>query len=190
MSLAFLIGPGYSPTGFFWSLVSNGTISTLPTIQSDVPILGTGGRILAVWYVMLSIISSGCLTIDCRTCLSIAIFQFIGGEMVLVTAAEAESPRRDLPVAARYMYLLPVSLYLIGILLVGLCIDYLDPLLPHQHVPQPSTSNPRFIGITTAARSPFVIAIQAAGITVLPSFLNAAFLFSALTAALVSSRYM
>lgn len=82
--------------------------------------------------------------------------------MVLVTAAEAESPRRDLPVAARYMYLLPVSLYLIGILLVGLCVDYLDPLLPHQHVPQPSTSNPRFVGITTAARSPFVIAIQAA----------------------------
>ncbi len=109
--------------------------------------------------------------------------------MVLVTAAEAESPRRDLPVAARYMYLLPVTLYMVGVVLVGLCVDYLDILLPHQHIPQPSTSNPRFIGITTAARSPFVIAIQAAGITVLPSFLNAAFLFSALTAALVSLRY-
>lgn len=105
--------------------------------------------------------------------------------MVLVTAAEAESPRRDLPVAARYMYLLPVSLYLIGIVLVGLCIDYLNPLLPHPHIPQPSTINPRYYGITTAARSPFVIVIQEAGIRVLPSFLNAGFIFSAVTAALV-----
>ena len=36
-----------------------------------------------------------------RTCLTIAMFQFMGGEMVLVTAAEAESPRRVLPTAAR-----------------------------------------------------------------------------------------
>lgn len=128
------------------------------------------------------------LITDLRTCLSIAIFQFVGGEMVLVTAAEAESPRRDLPVAARYMYLLPVSLYLIGILLVGLCVDYLNPLLSHLHVPQPSTLNPRFIGIITAARSPYVIAIQAAGIKVLPSFLNAAFILSAITAAFVPRK--
>ena len=106
--------------------------------------------------------------------------------MVLATAAEAESPRRDLPVAARYMYLLPVSFYLIGIFLVGLCSDYLNPLLQHRHIPQPSTSNPRFFGIITAARSPYVIVIQESGIRVLPSFLNAGFMFSAITAALVS----
>lgn len=99
-----------------------------------------------------------------------------------MTAAEAESPRRDLPITAQYMYLQPVSLYLIGILLVGLCIDYLNPLLPHQHIPQPSTMHQRFRGIVTAYRSPFVIAIQVAGIRVLPGFLNAAFLFSALIA--------
>ena len=29
------------------------------------------------------------------------MFQFMGGEIVLVTAAEAESPRRVLPTAAR-----------------------------------------------------------------------------------------
>jgi len=104
----FEIAKGYSPTGFFDFL---GRISTRPDMYHAVPIVGVGGRILAVW-----------------TCLSIAIFQFFGGEMVLVTAAEALSPRRDLPVAARYMYLLPISLYLIGILLVGLCVDYLNPL--------------------------------------------------------------
>ena len=128
------------------------------------------------------------LVTELRTCMSIAIFQFIGGEMVLVTAAETESPRRDLPVAARYMYLLPVSLYLIGILLVGLCVDYLNPLLSHLHVPQSSTLNPRLIGITTAATSPYVIAIQAAGIKVLPSFLNAAFVLAAITAAFVPRK--
>lgn len=111
------------------------------------------------------------------------MFQFLGGEIVLVTAAEAESPRRDLPVAARYMYLLPVTFYIVAILLVGICTNYLDPMLPHQHIQPGSLVDIRFIGITTANRSPFVIAIQAAGITVLPSFLNAAFIFSALTAA-------
>ncbi|KAM0799181.1 amino acid permease/ SLC12A domain-containing protein [Usnea florida] len=169
------LSEGYSPTGFFRSPVSNVTVSTLPTGQSDVPIKGTGGQVLAVW-----------------ASLSTAIFQFMGGEMVLATAAEAESPRRDLPVAARYMYLLPVSLYLIGILFVGLCIDYLNPLLPHMHILLRSTGDPRLFGIITAAESPYVIVIQEAGISALPSFLNAAFIFSAITAAnsalYVSSR--
>lgn len=98
--------------------------------------------------------------------------------MVLVTAAEAESPRRDLPTAARYMYTFPVSMYLIGILLVGLCINYFDARLPHPHIAYGAAR-----GFTTADRSPFVIVIQDAGISGLPSFLNAAFIFSALTAA-------
>lgn len=157
----FEISPGYNSTGFF----EDGTTVGIP---------GTGGRIMAVW-----------------TCVTIAMFQFMGGEMVLVTAAEAESPRQDLPTAARYMYLLPVSLYLIGIFLVGLCINYLDPRLPHPHVDYYPTGS-RLDGITTSTRSPFVIVIQTAGIPGLPGFLNAAFLFSALTAAnsalFVSSR--
>ncbi|CAD6592054.1 MAG: Cationic amino acid transporter 2 [Alectoria sarmentosa] len=141
----FEISPGYNSTGFF----EDGSTVAIP---------GTGGRIMAVW-----------------TCITIAMFQFMGGEIVLVTAAEAESPRRDLPTAARYMYLLPVSLYLVGIFLVGLCINYLDPRLPHPHVDYYPTGS-RLDGITTG----------------LPGFLNAAFLFSALTAAnsalYVSSR--
>ena len=80
------------------------------------------------------------------------------------------------------MYTLPVRLYLIGILLVGLSINYLDPRLYHPHVDYyPSGS--RLDGINTAFRSPFVIVIENAGIRVLPGFLNAAFLVSALTAA-------
>ena len=80
------------------------------------------------------------------------------------------------------MYLLPVSLYLVGIFLVGLCINYLDLRLPHPHIkfyPEGSFLD----GITTAVRSPFVIVIQTAGIPRLPGFLNAAYIFSSLTAA-------
>lgn len=99
----------------------------------------------------------------------------------MVTAGEAERPRRDLPTAARYMYLLPVSFYLIGIFLVGLSINYLSPALVHPHVAY--NLGTRLAGLFTAENSPFVIVIQAARIRVLPGFLNAAFLFSAVTAA-------
>lgn len=98
----------------------------------------------------------------------------MGGEMVIVTAGEARSPRKDLPTAARYMYLLPITFYLVGIFLVGLCIDFKDPSLHRPHVPS---------DIRSARQSPFVVAIVEAGIPVLPGFLNACFLFSALTAA-------
>ena len=122
------------------------------------------------------------LTVE-RTALTWAMFQFMGGEIVLVTAGEAEEPRRDLPKAARYMYLLPVSSYIIGIFLVGLCVNYVDPRLVHPHI-DPNVGT-RLEGIFTASRSPFVIAVENAGINALPGFLNAAFLFSALTAAYV-----
>lgn len=110
-----------------------------------------------------------------------AMFQFMGSEMVLVTAAESISPRKDLPIAARYMYILPISLYLIGIFLVGLCINYLDLRLPHPHITY--DTNPRLNGISTAESSPFVIVIQTAGMRVLPGFLNTAFIFASLTTA-------
>lgn len=105
----------------------------------------------------------------------------MGGEMVLVTAGEAKRPMRDLPIAARYMYLLPVSFYLVAALVVGLNIDYLDPRIYHSHVSYLADS--RLVGIQTASRSPFVIAIENAGIRGLPGFLDACFIFSALTAA-------
>lgn len=110
-----------------------------------------------------------------------AMFQFMGGEIVLVTAGEAKRPMRNLPIAARYMYLLPISFYLVAILFVGLNINYLDPRLYHSHISYYLHS--RLKGIQTAARSPFVIAVENAGISTLPGFLDACYIFSALTAA-------
>ncbi|KAI4181866.1 MAG: hypothetical protein LQ348_004949 [Seirophora lacunosa] len=156
----FEISPGYSPTGFF-----------ADRYQAAIP--GTGGRILAVW-----------------TCTTTATFQFLGGEMVLVTAGEAKRPMRDLPIAARYMYLVPIFFYLVAILFVSLNVNYLDPRIYHAHIVYDAGA--RLEGIQTAARSPFVVVVANAGIKALPGFLNACFLFSALTAAntalYVSSR--
>ena len=109
------------------------------------------------------------------------MFQFMGGEMVLVTSGEAKFPQRDLPTAARYMYLLPISFYLVAILLVGLNVNYLDPRMYHSHIEY--QVDPNLEGIQTASTSPFVIAIENAGLRGLPGFLDACFLLSALTAA-------
>ena len=107
------------------------------------------------------------------------MFQFMGGEMVIVTTSEARSPRKDLPTAARFMYLVPVVFYLVGILLVGLCTTFTNEALYHPHTDYPPTNS----GLHSTIRSPFVITVVEAGIEVLPGFLNACFLFSALTAA-------
>ncbi|KAL8627765.1 hypothetical protein Q9189_006534 [Teloschistes chrysophthalmus] len=134
-------------------------------LAGDQPAIGgTGGRILMVW-----------------TCTTMAMFQFMGGEMTLVTSGEAKRPMHDLPIAARYMYLLPISFYLVAILFLGLNVNYLDPRLYHSHIENLGAS--RLKGVQTAAISPFVIAIEDAGIKALPGFLDACFLFSALTAA-------
>ena len=99
--------------------------------------------------------------------------------MVIVTASEARSPRKDLPIAARYMYLIPLSFYLAGIVLVGLCTDYRNEALYHPH---------KSSVLHSTHQSPFIIVIEQAGITALPGFLNACFLFSALTAASVPTQ--
>ncbi|MCJ1265707.1 Cationic amino acid transporter 2 [Lobaria immixta] len=157
----YSIAPGWSPIGYNQTDPVNN-----PTYQTGPAIPGVGGKILSVW-----------------TCTTLAMIQFVGGEIVLVTAGEAESPRKDLPKAAQYMYLLPVGFYIVSILLVGLNVNYLEPIFYHPHMTQ---------GYLTAAQSPFVVAIMHAGIKTLPGFLNACFLFSAITAAnsglYVSSR--
>ncbi|MCJ1461909.1 hypothetical protein MMC07_000508 [Pseudocyphellaria aurata] len=157
----YKLAPGWNPKGY-----NQTDPEKYPTHQTDPVIFGIGGKILSVW-----------------SCTSLAMFSLMGGETCLVTAGEAESPRKDLPKATRYMYLLPIGFYLISIVLVGLNVNYLDPVFYHPYTTQ---------GYLTAERSPFVIAITHAGIKTLPGFLNACFMFSALTAAnsalYVSSR--
>ncbi|CAE6475296.1 unnamed protein product [Rhizoctonia solani] len=98
-----------------------------------------------------------------------AAFSFIGTEIVAIAAGEAKNPRRNLPKAIRRVYIRILLFYIGGTLIIGL-------LVPSDH---PSLN----LNTGDAAASPFVIAIQTAGIKGLPSVINAALLSSAWSAA-------
>lgn len=92
-----------------------------------------------------------------------AVFAFLGTELVGVTVGEAQNPRRNIPRAIRLTFYRIVVFYIVSVFLLGLCVPYNDPGLQ--------------VGSkTTAAASPFVIAIVTAKINVLPHIINAAIL--------------
>ncbi|KAL2823448.1 amino acid permease/ SLC12A domain-containing protein [Aspergillus cavernicola] len=98
-----------------------------------------------------------------------AIAFIFAPELIIVTAGEMESPRRNVPKAARrYIYRL-VIFYLLGALAIGVICSSQDPALIDGN-----TDN--------ASASPFVAAIQNAGIPVLRHIVNAAILTSAWSA--------
>ncbi|KAL5530454.1 hypothetical protein ACEPAF_6712 [Sanghuangporus sanghuang] len=98
-----------------------------------------------------------------------AAFSFIGTEIVAIAAGEAKNPRRNLPKAIKRVYVRILLFYIGGTFIIGL-------LVPSDH---PDLN----LASETAAASPFVIAIQTAGIKGLPHAINAAFLTSAWSAA-------
>jgi len=101
------------------------------------------------------------------------MFSRMGGDIVIVTAGEAKRPRQDLPPVARFMYMVPIGFYVLASILVGMNIDFRDPLLSH---PFEGGDGPKI------SHSPFVIVAENASLKVLPNFLNACFLISAYTA--------
>jgi amino acid permease len=131
-----------------------------------------------------------------RTSCTLAVFAFIGVEMVIVTAGEARYPRQDLPVASRWIYIFVIVVYTLLDLLASLNVRYDDPaLLPYNAKSTISMSAgdkelfPHSTDgtVTTGERSPFIIAVIRAGFTrensALPHFLNGCLYFAALTAA-------
>ncbi|RPD78096.1 amino acid permease [Lentinus tigrinus ALCF2SS1-7] len=101
--------------------------------------------------------------------MSQAAFSFIGTEVVAIAGAEVKNPRRNIPKAIRNVYIRLLLFYIGGVIMIGLLVPSNDPRLN--------------IADGTAAASPFVIAIDNAGIKVLPSIINAAILTSAWSAA-------
>ncbi|KAF9270410.1 amino acid permease [Marasmius fiardii PR-910] len=97
-----------------------------------------------------------------------AAFSFIGTEIVAIAAGEAKNPRRNIPKAIRRVYVRILLFYICGTIIIGLLVP---------------SSEPRLNLGTTAGASPFVIAINNAGIKGLPSVINAALLTSAWSAA-------
>ena len=105
------------------------------------------------------------------------MFTLMGGDIVIVAAGEAKSPRKDLPQTVRFMYLAPICCYILASFLVGFNINYTEPDLFHTWAD--SQHNPN------VSHSPFVIVLKYTSIKVLPTFINGCFVFSAYTAALV-----
>lgn len=97
-----------------------------------------------------------------------ASFSFIGVETVVVAAAETVNPHRSIPKAVHRVTYRILFFYILGALLIGMIVPYDDPAL---------TS-----GTGNANSSPFVIAIQKAGIPALGSIVNACILTSAWSA--------
>lgn len=102
----------------------------------------------------------------------LALFAYTGTELAAVTAGEAKNPRKTLPAAIRSTFYRILFFYILLILLVSTIVPADSPLLV-------SASK----GKSTAAASPFVIAIQVAGIKALPGILNGCFLVFTYSAA-------
>ncbi|KAN0065671.1 amino acid transporter [Thecaphora frezii] len=116
---------------------------------------GAKGRFLGFWSTLV-----------------VALFAYTGTELVGVTVGEAANPRKTVPSAIRKTFFRIVFFYIVGSLLVGMVVPASDPSL--------ISANKR---ATSAAASPFVVAIQNAGIGVLPSIVNASLLVFTLSAA-------
>ena len=88
-----------------------------------------------------------------------AAFAFAGTELVGLAAAETANPRKSLPTAVKQVFWRITLFYIVSLTLVGLLIPFNDP---------------RLIGSSSAdaKASPFVIAIENAGIKVLDSVMN------------------
>ncbi|KAG1757380.1 amino acid permease [Suillus lakei] len=99
--------------------------------------------------------------------MSQAAFSFIGTEIVAIAAGEAKNPRRTLPKAIRRVYIRILLFYIGGTVVIGLLVP---------------SNNPSLELNSGAAQSPFVIAIETAGIKSLPSIINACLLTSAWSA--------
>ena len=98
-----------------------------------------------------------------------AAFSFSGTELVGLTSAETENPRKTLPSATKQVFWRITIFYMMSLTIIGLLVPYNDP---------------RLIGNSDGAEaSPFVIAVRNAGIKVVPSIMNAVILIAVLSVA-------
>ncbi|PRP80739.1 AAT family amino acid transporter [Planoprotostelium fungivorum] len=114
-----------------------------------------GGYFLATWAVFIQ-----------------AAFSYQGTEIVAVTAAEAKNPRKTIPSALRSVFIRILLFYVLGVMVIGLLVPFNDPELLQLNEEDSGTAD----------SSPFVIFIRRAGISGLPSIINAVILTAAFSA--------
>ncbi|KAK5064913.1 hypothetical protein LTR84_000747 [Exophiala bonariae] len=98
-----------------------------------------------------------------------AAFSFSGTELVGLAAAETENPRLALPKAVKQVFWRIALFYMVSLTVVGVLVPYDDPNLLN------GTSS------QDANASPFVIAVRNAGISAVPSIMNAVILIAVLS---------
>jgi len=98
-----------------------------------------------------------------------AAFSYGGMEGLAMICLEAANPRVSMKTAVRAIFYRIVGLYVLAILLIGMCISRSQPALLQANAASSGT----------AAESPFVIIIETAGIKVLSHIINAVVLTSA-----------
>ncbi|KZF26082.1 amino acid transporter [Xylona heveae TC161] len=99
--------------------------------------------------------------------LTTASFSSIGAEMLALASAETRNPRKILPTALRATWIRVLLFYFLG----AFCVSLIVP-----------SDDSRLGSSSTASASPYVIAIQQAGIKALPSIINACIITSAVSA--------
>ncbi|KAL4791043.1 amino acid permease-domain-containing protein [Aspergillus venezuelensis] len=115
---------------------------------------GPKGRFLGWWACM------------CQAC-----FAYAGTEVVGMTFGETPYPSKNIPRAVKQTFWRIASFYVIGILVLGMAVPNNDDRLLGANKQS-----------TSAAASPFVVAINIAGISVLPDIINASLLVFTLSA--------
>jgi len=98
-----------------------------------------------------------------------AAFAFAGTELVGLAAAETANPRKSLPTAIKQVFWRIFLFYIVSLVLVGLLVPWNEPRLLNA------------TNIADASASPFVIAIESAGATALPSIMNGVILVSVIS---------
>lgn len=91
---------------------------------------------------------------------TVAAFAFSGTELSGLAAAESDNPRKAIPKATKQVFWRILFFYVINLFILGLVLPYDD-----ERLAEGSSANTRY--------SPFVLAINDAGVKVLPDILNA-----------------
>ncbi|WAQ89468.1 hypothetical protein PtA15_11A157 [Puccinia triticina] len=113
-------------------------------------VLGPVGRFLGVWTVFIQ-----------------AAYSYQGVESVAIIAGEAENPRKTIPKAIKRVFFRILIFYIGGVTVAGLLVPSNSPRLASVK------------GHGTSQASPFVIAINNGGISILPDIVNAVILLAA-----------
>ncbi len=137
------------------------------------------------------------------TATAVAAYAYVGTEIVIIAGSEARNPRRAIPSATRNIYWRILFFYILSIFVVGLNIYSGDPRLLRYFSGGSYKANESlqnyvidnvggnvctthlltWAGFSNGNQSPFIIAIQSAGMCTFAAVANAFLLYFAVTAA-------